>query len=56
MNVFKPGSGKIEVWENSGGKRGGLLYSLPNIPLTPGCAALFPFKSRKDCSDSLAFG
>ena len=39
VNVFKPGSGTIKVWENSGGKRGELLYSLPNIPLTPGCAA-----------------
>ena len=36
VNVFKPGSGKIEVWENSGGSRGPLLFTLDHIPLTPG--------------------
>jgi hypothetical protein len=36
VNVFKPGSGTIKVWENTGGTRGPLLYTLPGIPLTPG--------------------
>ena len=36
VNIFKPGKGTITIWENSGGKRGAKLYSLGNIPLTPG--------------------
>ena len=36
MNIFKPGTGDITIWENTGGKRGKQLYSLPKIPLTPG--------------------
>lgn len=35
-NVFKPGTGTITVWENTGGKRGSQLYRLEHIPLTPG--------------------
>ena len=36
VNVFKPGTGDITIWENTGGKRGAKLYSLSDIPLTPG--------------------
>jgi hypothetical protein len=36
VNVFKPGSGTITIWENVGGVRGAQIYSLPKIPLTPG--------------------
>lgn len=36
MNVFKPGTGTITVWENTGGTRGPQLYQLKGIPLTPG--------------------
>ena len=36
MNVFKPGSGTITIYENDEGKRGAQLYSLKGIPLTPG--------------------
>ena len=35
--MFKPGTGTITVWENSGGQRGAVLYQLKGIPLTPGC-------------------
>ena len=42
VNVFKPGTGTITVWENSGGQRGAVLYQLKGIPLTPGCAAPLP--------------
>jgi hypothetical protein len=27
VNVFKPGTGTITVWENQGGKRGAQLYN-----------------------------
>ena len=36
VNVFKPGSGTITIWENVGGKRGAQIYQLEHIPLTPG--------------------
>jgi hypothetical protein len=37
VNVFKPGSGTITVWENVGGTRGAQpIYRLEHIPLTPG--------------------
>ena len=36
MNVFKPGKGTVNVWENIGGVRGPQLYQLKGIPLTPG--------------------
>ena len=36
VNVFKPGTGTITIWENTGGKRGAQLYKLSKIPLTPG--------------------
>lgn len=36
VNVFKPGTGTITVFENIGGKRGPQLYQLEHIPLTPG--------------------
>jgi hypothetical protein len=36
VNVFKPGTGTITVWENTGGTRGAQLYQLKGIPLTPG--------------------
>jgi hypothetical protein len=36
VNVFKPGTGTITVWENQGGKRGDKIYSQSGIPLTPG--------------------
>lgn len=36
VNVFKPGTGSIKIWENVGGTRGPLLYTLDHIPLTPG--------------------
>ena len=40
LQVFKPGSGTITVYANTNGQRGALLYTLPGIPLTPGCAQL----------------
>ena len=36
VNVFKPGTGTITIWENTGGKRGAQLYKVDKIPLTPG--------------------
>ena len=36
VNVFKPGTGTITVWENTGGTRGAVLYQKKGIPLTPG--------------------
>ena len=36
VNVFKPGSGDITIWENLAGTRGGVLYQMKGIPLTPG--------------------
>ena len=37
VNVFKPGTGTITVWENVGGTRGASpIYTLSKIPLTPG--------------------
>lgn len=36
VNVFKPGTGTITIWENVGGKRGDQVYKLDKIPLTPG--------------------
>lgn len=36
VNLFKPGTGTITVYENTGGTRGGQLYQLKGIPLTPG--------------------
>ena len=36
VNVFKPGTGTITVYENSGGTRGPQLFQLKGIPLTPG--------------------
>ena len=36
MNVFKPGTGTITVYENVGGKRGAQIYTQSKIPLTPG--------------------
>eukprot|EP01047_Picozoa_sp_COSAG01_P063539 COSAG01_NODE_8250_length_2856_cov_79.780921_3_plen_64_part_00 len=36
VNVFKPGSGTITVWENTGGTRGAQIFQLQHIPLTPG--------------------
>lgn len=36
VNVFKPGTGTITIWENVNGKRGDQLYKLSKIPLTPG--------------------
>jgi len=36
VNVFKPGTGTITIWENAAGKRGAQLYKLAKIPLTPG--------------------
>ena len=36
VNVFKPGTGTITVWENVGGVRGAMVYRLKDIPLTPG--------------------
>eukprot|EP01048_Picozoa_sp_COSAG05_P000124 COSAG05_NODE_3_length_51333_cov_129.132080_24_plen_626_part_00 len=36
VNVFKPGTGTITIWENVGGKRGAQVYQLEHIPLTPG--------------------
>ncbi len=34
--MFKPGTGSITIWENTGGTRGAVLYSKQGIPLTPG--------------------
>jgi hypothetical protein len=34
--VFKPGTGTITIWENTGGTRGAVLYQKKGIPLTPG--------------------
>jgi hypothetical protein len=34
--LFKPGTGTITVYENTGGTRGAQLYQLKGIPLTPG--------------------
>ena len=36
VNVFKPGTGTITIWENTGGVRGAQIYTLKGIPLTPG--------------------
>ena len=36
VNIFKPGTGTITIWENENGKRGAQLYKLSKIPLTPG--------------------
>jgi hypothetical protein len=36
VNVFKPGTGTITVYENSGRTRGPQLFQLKGIPLTPG--------------------
>ena len=36
VNVFKPGTGTITIWENTGGTRGAVLYQKKGIPLTPG--------------------
>eukprot|EP01050_Picozoa_sp_SAG11_P031746 SAG11_NODE_10000_length_863_cov_1.535340_2_plen_192_part_00 len=36
VNVFKPGTGTITVFENVGGTRGEQVYQLKGIPLTPG--------------------
>ena len=36
VNVFKPGTGTITIWENVGGARGAKIYTLKGIPLTPG--------------------
>jgi len=36
VNVFKPGTGTITLWENIGGVRDKQLYQLKGIPLTPG--------------------
>ena len=37
VNVFKPGTGTITIWENVGGARSAEpLYTLKGIPLTPG--------------------
>jgi hypothetical protein len=36
VNVFKPGTGTITVWENVAGSRGAQVYQLKGIPLTPG--------------------
>ena len=37
VNVFKPGTGTVTVWENAGGTRSAKpIYTLPKIPLTPG--------------------
>ena len=36
VNVFKPGTGSITIWENVGGQRGAQIYQLDHIPLTPG--------------------
>ena len=36
MNCFKPGTGTITVFENTGGSRGAQIYQLKGIPLTPG--------------------
>lgn len=35
--MFKPGTGTITVWENTGGTRSAKpVYTLSKIPLTPG--------------------
>ena len=34
--MFKPGTGTITIWENTGGTRGAVLYTKKEIPLTPG--------------------
>ena len=36
VNVFKPGTGTVRVYENTGGSRGALLYTKMGVPLTPG--------------------
>ena len=36
VNVFKPGTGTITVYENTGGKRGAQVYTQSKLPLTPG--------------------
>ena len=36
VNLFKPGTGTITVYENTGGSRGAQMYQLKGIPLTPG--------------------
>ena len=37
VNIFKPGTGTITIWENKAGKRvNPPLYSVDKIPLTPG--------------------
>lgn len=36
VNVFKPGTGDITIWENTGGTRGAQIFQKKSIPLTPG--------------------
>ena len=37
VNVFRPGTGTVTIWENIGGARSAQpLYTLKGIPLTPG--------------------
>ena len=36
VNIFKPGTGSITVYENKDGTRGPQLYTLKGIPPTPG--------------------
>lgn len=36
VNVFRPGTGTITIWENNNGVTGRQLFQLEHIPLTPG--------------------